>query len=50
MQKTSWLSRPDGWVINKKTKRIIMLEFKHTLDPAKTYYSDMKEIAEKQRV
>jgi hypothetical protein len=27
-EKTFWFSRPDGWVINKKTKRIIMLEFK----------------------
>ena len=28
VEKTFWLSRPDGWVVNKKTKRIIMLEFK----------------------
>ena len=28
VEKTFWLSRPDGWVINKKTKRIMMLEFK----------------------
>jgi hypothetical protein len=28
VEKTFWLSRPDGWVINKKTKRIIMIEFK----------------------
>jgi hypothetical protein len=26
VEKTFWLSRLDGWVINKKTKRIIMLE------------------------
>ena len=30
VEKTFWLSRTDGWVINKKTKRIIMLEFKRT--------------------
>ncbi len=32
VEKTFWLSRPDGWVINKKTKRIIMLEFKRASD------------------
>ncbi len=48
VQKTFWLSRPDGWVINKKTKRIIMLEFKRTSDTAEKYYSDMKSIAERQ--
>jgi hypothetical protein len=35
-------------VINKKTKRIIMFEFKHTSDTAETYYSDMKAITERQ--
>jgi hypothetical protein len=40
--------RPDGWVINKKTKRIIVLEFKRSSDTAGTYYSDMKSIAERQ--
>jgi hypothetical protein len=34
-------------VINKKTKRIIMLEFKHASDTVETYYSDMKEKAER---
>ena len=48
VEKTFWLSRPDGWVINKKTKRIIMLEFKRASDTAETYYSDMKSIAERQ--
>ena len=47
VEKTFWLSRPDGWVINKKTKRIIMIEFKCTSDTAETYYSDMKSIEEK---
>ena len=32
VEKIFLLSRPDGWVINKKTKRIIMLEFKRTSD------------------
>ena len=35
-------------MINKKTKRIIMLEFKRAWDTAETYYSDMKAIAERQ--
>ncbi len=48
MKKTFWLSRPDGWVINKKTKHIIMLEFKRASDTAETYYSDMKSITERQ--
>jgi hypothetical protein len=49
VETTFWLSRPDGWVINKKTKRIIMLEFKRASDTAETYYSDMKLIAERQQ-
>ena len=36
VEKTFWLSRPDGWVVNKKTKRIIMLEFKRASDTAET--------------
>ena len=35
-------------MINKKTKRIIMLEFKRASDTAETYYSDMKSIVERQ--
>ena len=35
-------------MINKKTKRIIMLEFKRVSDTTETYYSDMKSIAERQ--
>ncbi len=34
-------------MINKKTKRIIMLELKRASDTAETYYSDMKSIAER---
>jgi hypothetical protein len=33
VEMTFWLS----WVINKKTKRIIMFEFKRTSDTAETY-------------
>jgi hypothetical protein len=39
-------SRSDGWVINRKMKRIIMLKFKRTTDTSETYYSDMKLISE----
>jgi hypothetical protein len=35
-------------VINKKTKLIIILEFKRVSDTAETYYSDMKSIVERQ--
>ena len=48
VEKTFLLSRPDGWVVNKKTKRIIMLEFIRVSDTAETYYSDMRKIAAKQ--
>ncbi len=45
VKKTIWLSRPDpDWVINKKTERIIILEFKRVWDTTETYYSDMKSI------
>ncbi len=48
VEKTFWFRRPDGWVNNKKTKRIIMLEFKRASDTEETYYSDMKSIEERQ--
>ena len=48
VEKTFWLSRPDGCVVNEKKKRIIMLEFKRASDTAETYYSDMRAIAAKQ--
>ena len=34
-------------MINKKAKRIIMLEFKCVSDTTETYYSDMKSIVER---
>ncbi len=46
VETTFCLSRSDGWVINKKTKRITMLEFKRISDTTETYYSDMKSIAD----
>ena len=35
-------------MVNKKTKRIIILEFKRSSDTTETYYSDMRAIAAKQ--
>ena len=48
VEKSFWLSRPDGWVINRKTKKIILLEFKRTSDAAETYFQDMWKVVEKQ--
>ena len=48
VEKTFWLSSPNGWVVNKETKLIIMLDFKRVSDTTETYYSDMKAIAVKQ--
>ncbi len=42
-----WLRRPDGWVINRKTKKIILLEFKRTSDYGDSYFKDMWEVSEK---
>ncbi len=41
VEKSFWLSRPDGWVTNRKTKKIILLEFKRTSDCGESYYEDM---------
>jgi hypothetical protein len=48
VEKSFWLSRPDGWVINEKTKKIILLEFKRTSDYGESYFKDMWGAAEKQ--
>jgi hypothetical protein len=48
VEKSFWLSRPDGWVINEKTKKIILLEFKRTSDYGESYFKDMWGVAEKQ--
>ena len=41
-----WLSRQDGWVINRKTKKIMLLEFKRTSDCGESYFQDMRRVAE----
>ena len=50
VEKSFWLSRPDGWVVNKKAKRIILLEFKRTADYSESYYWDMRKVAEQQHL
>ena len=48
VERSFWLSRPDGWVVNRKMKKIILLEFKRTADYSEAYYWDMKRVAEQQ--
>jgi hypothetical protein len=48
VEKSFWLSRPDGWVINRKTKKIMLLEFKRTSDCGESYFQD--RVAEQQHV
>ena len=46
VERSFWLSRPDWWVVNRKMKKIILLEFKRTADYSEAYYRDMKRVAE----
>jgi hypothetical protein len=48
VEKSFWLSRPDGWVINSKMQKIILLVFKRTSDLRESYFQDMWKMAEKQ--
>ena len=48
VEKSFWLSRPDGWVVNRKIKRIVLSEFKRTDDSSESYYLDMRKAVEKQ--
>jgi ribonuclease HI len=50
VEKSFWLSRPDGWVINRVTKKIMLLEFKRTSDCGESYFQDMRRVAEQQHV
>ena len=38
VEKSFCLSRSDDWVINRKTKKIVLLEFKRTSDCGESYY------------
>jgi hypothetical protein len=37
VEKSFWLSRSDGWVMNRKLKKIVLLEFKRTSDYRESY-------------
>ncbi len=37
----------DGWVINRKMKKILLLEFEWTNDSGESYFQDMWKIVEK---
>ena len=48
VEKSFWLSRPDGWVVNRKMKKIVLLKFKRTSEQSVSYYQDLWRVAEKQ--
>ena len=48
VEKSFWISRPDDWVVNRKMKKIILLEFKRTTDYSESYYRDMWRVSEQQ--
>ena len=50
VEKSFCLSRTDGWVINRKTKKIVLIEFKRTSDCGESYNEDMWRVADKQHV
>jgi hypothetical protein len=41
VEKSFWIRRPDGWVINRKMKKMIHLEFKGTSNLRESYFQDM---------
>ncbi len=45
VEKSFCLSRPDGWVINRKMKNIILLEFKRASDVTESYFQDMWKVS-----
>jgi hypothetical protein len=47
VEKSFWISRSDGWVVKRKMKKIILLEFKRTSDDVETYFQDMWKVVEK---
>ena len=50
VEKSFWLRRVDDWVISRKTKKIMLFEFKRTSDCGESYFQDMRRVAEQQHV
>jgi hypothetical protein len=48
VEKSFWLNRLDSWVINRKTKKIILLEFKRTSDCGESYFKNIWRVEENQ--
>ena len=48
VEKSFCLSRPDGWVVDRKMKKIILPEFKRAADCSESYYRDMWRVTEQQ--
>jgi hypothetical protein len=48
LERSFCLNRPDGWVVNRNIKRIVLPEFKRTDDSSESYYLDMRKAVEKQ--
>jgi hypothetical protein len=48
VEKSFCLRRPDEWTVNRKIKKIILLEFKRTTDYSESYYRNMWRVSEQQ--
>ena len=48
VEKSFCLRRPDDWTVNRKIKKIILLEFKRTTDYSESYYRNMWRVSEQQ--
>jgi hypothetical protein len=46
VERSFWFNRPDGWVVNRKMKKILLLEFKRTDEYSEAYYRDMRRLTE----
>jgi hypothetical protein len=47
VERSFWISRSDGLVINRKTKHIVLLEFKRTSNCGEDYFQDMWRVTDK---
>ena len=50
VEKSFCLRRPDDWTVNRKIKKIILLEFKRTTDYSESYYRNMWRVSEQQHI